>query len=65
MGKGSSAGHTRYINLRYFFIKDLLDAGIICLKYLPTDDMIADFFASPRIGAHFRQMRDTILGYEK
>jgi hypothetical protein len=53
MGKGSSAGHTRYINLRYFYLKDLIDAGIISMKYLPTANMIADFFASPRTGKEF------------
>jgi hypothetical protein len=35
------------------------------LEYLPTDAMIADFFASPRIGSVFRSMRDTIMGYER
>ena len=62
MGKGSAAGHTRYINLRYFYIKDFLDTGIINMKYLPSENMLADFFASPRTGAAFNHMREMIMG---
>ena len=63
MGRGSSGCNSKYMDLKYFWIKDYLDKNIIRMKYLPTDQMIADFFASPRAGAIFKDMRDTIMGY--
>ena len=65
MGKSSSGSVSKFMDLKYFWIKDYLDQKLFQLKYLPTDAMIADFFASPRIGSAFRSMRDTIMGYEK
>jgi hypothetical protein len=65
MGKSSSGSVSKFMDLKYFWIKDYLDKKLFQLKYLPTDAMIADFFASPRIGSAFRSMRDTIMGYEK
>jgi hypothetical protein len=64
LGKTSSGSNSKFMELKYFWIKDYLDRRMFKLEYLPTDAMIADFFASPRIGATFRSMRDTILGYE-
>jgi hypothetical protein len=63
LGKTSSGSNSKFMELKYFWIKDYLDHKIFRLEYLPTDAMIADFFASPRIGSTFRLMRDTILGY--
>jgi hypothetical protein len=63
MGRGSSGSNSKYMDLKYFWIKDYLDKNIIRMKYLPTDQMIADFFASPRTGAIFTDMRDVIMGY--
>ena len=65
MGKSSSGSVSKFMDLKYFWIKDYLDKKMFQLKYLPTDAMIADFFASPRIGSAFRSMRDTIMGYER
>jgi hypothetical protein len=65
MGKSSSGSVSKFMDLKYFWIKDYLDQKLFQLKYLPTDAMIADFFASPRIGSAFRSMRDTIMGYER
>ena len=53
------------MDLKYFWIKDYLDTKTFRLEYLPTDAMNADFFASPRIGTYFRQLRDTVMGYAK
>jgi hypothetical protein len=65
MGKSASGSNSKFIDLKYFWIKDYLDTKMFKLEYLPSESMIADFFASPRIGARFRSMRDTIMGYEK
>jgi hypothetical protein len=62
MGKTSSGSKCKFMELKYFWIKDYLDSKIFELKYLNTDEMIADLMASPRIGNAFRSMRKLILG---
>ena len=38
---------TKYIDIRYHFIRDTLAAGKIVLQYLPTADMVADIMTNP------------------
>ena len=64
LGKGSSGSNSKFMDLKYFWIKQQLDAKLIRLQYLSTDQMIADFFASPRVGATFKVFRDYIMGYK-
>ena len=62
MGRGSSSSRTKHIKLRYFWIKQFIDDKTFVIEHLPTDNMIADFFASPRMGQHFRKMRELVMG---
>jgi histone deacetylase 1/2 len=62
MGRGSAGSHTRHIKLRYFWIKQFIDDKTFSIEHLPTDNMIADFFASPRMGQFYRKMRDMVMG---
>jgi hypothetical protein len=61
MGRGSSASNTKHIDIRYFFIKQFIDDKTFTIEHLPRDNMLADFFASPRIGQQFRKFRDIIM----
>jgi hypothetical protein len=38
----SSAGRTRHVDIRYFWIKDRVQNGEVIITYLPTEDMAAD-----------------------
>jgi hypothetical protein len=58
----STSNNTRHINIRYFFIKDRVDREELKIEYLPTEDMIADFFTKPLQGDLFKKLRDKILG---
>jgi hypothetical protein len=58
----STSDKTRHINIRYFFIKDRVDAEELEIRYMPTESMIADFFTKPLIGKLFVEMRDKVLG---
>jgi hypothetical protein len=60
--KRSSSKRSRAINIRYFFITDLIDKGNIEIKYCPTKLMIGDFFTKPLQGKQFAYFRDLILG---
>jgi hypothetical protein len=53
--------HTRHINIRFFFLKDLLDRGEIKITHTPAKDMIADILTKPLQGELFRRLRDLLL----
>ncbi|CAI7844100.1 unnamed protein product [Closterium sp. NIES-53] len=40
--KPGFVNRTKHISLRYFFVKDAIDKGRMCLVYCPTSDMAAD-----------------------
>ena len=63
-GKMSSSKRTRYLEIRYFYIKDLMDKDKVKIKYCPTEKMVADFFTKPLQGNLFRTMKKIILGHE-
>lgn len=56
-----ASGHSRHINIRFFFLKDLKDRGEIVLTYTPTEDMVADILTKPLQGSLFRRLRDILL----
>ena len=58
----SNDGKARHIKARYFYIKHLIDRGVIRVEYLPTGSMIADIFTKALSGALFRKFRRTLLG---
>jgi hypothetical protein len=62
--KGRPASErTRHINIRYFFIKDKVQSGDIELKYLPTEEMVADILTKPLQGELFRIQRAKLLNW--
>jgi hypothetical protein len=62
-GKLSSGKWTKHIDVRYFYVKDLIDQGIIKLEHCVTDDMIADFLTKPLQRKCFVRLRDVMLNY--
>jgi hypothetical protein len=61
-GLKSCGDRSRHINIRYFFIKDILEREEIDLKHCRTECMLADFLTKPLQGALFRRLRDIIMG---
>lgn len=62
MGRGSSNSNSKYMDLKYFWVKEHLDKKAIKLEYLSSPQMSADFLASPRTGSSFRELRSIVLG---
>ena len=62
MGHGAATSHTRYLDMKYFWIKQYLDSGVVVLQYMETERMPADFFATPRLGNRFSLMVEKIMG---
>ena len=61
-GLQSCGEKSRHIDIRFFFIKDVLKRENIELKHCPTERMIADFFTKPLQGGLFKKLRDMIMG---
>ena len=55
---------SKHINIRYFFIKDRIDNDEVKLKYVCTEDLIADILTKPLQGARFRSLRAKLMGHE-
>jgi hypothetical protein len=53
---------TKHIHLRWHFLKDHVEHGIVILQYLPTDRMVADMFTKPLPGLALARHRSAILG---
>jgi hypothetical protein len=58
----STSARTRHVAIRYFFVKDRVEAGEVDIQYLPTEVMRADIMTKPLQGELFREMRDRVLG---
>ena len=61
-GIRSAGDKSRHINIRFFFIKDILKREGIELLHCPTERMIADYYTKPLQGALFKKMRDIVMG---
>jgi hypothetical protein len=63
-GRLSSGKRTKHLNIRYFYVQDLIQRGIVKIEHCKTEDMIAVFFTKPLQGKRFRILRDVILNRE-
>ena len=46
-GRNFCTGNSRHVNIRFFFVKDLVDKKEIEIVYCPTETMLADYFTKP------------------
>jgi hypothetical protein len=63
-GRLSSSKRTRHLNIRFFFVTDLVKAKEISIQYCPTEDMVSDYFTKPLQGALFRKLRNLIMNFD-
>ena len=61
-GIGSASNKLRHINIRYFFIKDIIQRERLMVKHCPTEIMIADYLTKPTQGTLFKKLRDILMG---
>jgi hypothetical protein len=59
----STSERTRHINIRYYFVKDLIERSEVKVEYLQTEDMIADILTKPLQGEKFRRLRALALNW--
>jgi len=60
-GKLSSGKRMKHLDVRYFYVKDLLDRGILKINHCVSDNMIADFLTKTIQGNCLKLLRDIIL----
>lgn len=41
------SGRSKHIDVRYFFVKDYIDRGLVNCSYCPTENMLADLLTKP------------------
>ena len=59
-GRKSAGKRSRHLNIRYFYITDLVKKGHLTIQFCPPDEMAADFFTKPLTGqakARIRMMK--------
>ena len=61
-GKTSSHKRTRHLDIRFFYIKDQIDKGVLQIEYCPTLEMEADYLSKATQGELFRKQRALIMG---
>ena len=53
----------KHVQLRFLWIDDLVKLNQLCIKYIPTAEMIADILTKPIIGTKFRYLQAKLLGW--
>ena len=51
---------TKHIEIRYHFIRDLVERKIVCLEYIPTKRQNADIFTKPLDRSKFEKLHQVI-----
>ena len=51
---------TKHIEIRYHFIRDLVERRIVCLEYILTERQNADIFTKPLDRSKFKTIRQVI-----
>ena len=51
---------SKHIEVRYHFIRDMVQKGAIKLKYVPTEEQVADVLTKPLDRVKFEYFRDKL-----
>ena len=52
---------TKHIEIRYHFIRDLVERSIVTLEYIPIERQNADIFTKPLDRSKFETLRQVIV----
>jgi hypothetical protein len=53
----------KHIKVRYFWLEELIDQGMLELIYTPTDELVADILTKPLVGWKFKYLLKKLLGW--
>lgn len=57
------SNRSKHIDIKYFYIKDLIEKNSIAIKYCPSDNMLADILTKPIQSTKFLRLRQLLLSY--
>ena len=60
----SSSDATKHIKIRYFWLKDRVDAKDVLVEYMPTGNMLADLLTKPLPGDLFIKLRRFLMNLQ-
>jgi hypothetical protein len=60
--KGNDKGRTKHIDVRYHYIREMVENGEIKVEYLRTEDMIADMLTKPLAKRQFKKLCQRLIG---
>ena len=63
-GKTSSGKRTRHLEIKYFYVTDLIERKEVNIQHCSTDLMIADYMTKPLTGSKFNKFRKIIMNIE-
>jgi len=58
-------GNSRFIDRKYFTLKDDIAEGSIEVIYIPTNDQTADALTKALVGGRFYNFRQRVIGGEE
>ena len=61
-GIASAGKRMKHLNIKYYFVKDLVERGDLNVEWCPTASMVADFLTKPLQGKLFLDFRRVLLG---
>ena len=53
-------GRAKHISIKFHYVRDMVNTGVIRLQYCPTEDMIADIFTKGLSSARFIRLRSML-----
>ena len=51
---------TKHIDVKYFYVREQQEKGVLDISYIHTDEQIADIFTKPLLRPRFEKLRDLI-----
>jgi hypothetical protein len=59
----SSNSRMKHLEIRYFWMKQYIDDKVVQVRWVDTDNMVADLLTKPLQGAAFLKLRSRLLGH--
>ena len=56
-----SSARTKHIDMRFYFVRELVSSGTIVVDYVPTSEQRADILTKPPTGYIFREHRNFLM----
>ena len=63
-GRSSAGKRMRHMDIRFFFVNDLVAKGVVTIEHCGASEMLADVFTKPLQAKLFFKFRKAVLGLQ-